>query len=65
VKSDRSVLRLDRRLLRRRGWIPPEELEKEMEALPDAADKVAPPELEEAGRSEEGGSGQERTTPAG
>lgn len=32
-------LRLDRRLTRRRGWIPREELERELEALPDIADK--------------------------
>ena len=32
-------LRLDRRLTRRRGWISPEELERELEALPDVADK--------------------------
>lgn len=32
-------LRLDRRLTSRRGWIPPEELEHELEALPDVADK--------------------------
>jgi hypothetical protein len=32
-------LRLDRRLLRRRGWISPEELERELAALPDVAEK--------------------------
>ena len=35
-------LRLDRRLLDRRGWISPEELERELAALPDVADKFAP-----------------------
>jgi hypothetical protein len=32
-------LRLDRRLIRRRGWIPKQELLAELEALPDAAQK--------------------------
>ncbi len=34
-------LRMDRRLLGRRGWISPAELERELEALPDVSDKVA------------------------
>lgn len=33
-------LRLDRRALRRRDWISPDELEKELAALPDVADKI-------------------------
>lgn len=33
-------LRLDRRLLRRRGWIDPQELEKELGALPDVSEKA-------------------------
>jgi hypothetical protein len=33
-------LRLDRRLIRRRGWISKEELGKELEALTDAAGKA-------------------------
>lgn len=37
-------LRLDRRLTRRLGWIPPEELQRELDALPDVSDKVRPPE---------------------
>lgn len=32
-------LRLDRRFLRRRGWISSEDLERELEALPDVAGK--------------------------
>ncbi|MGH0037631.1 MAG: hypothetical protein ACQGVK_21585 [Myxococcota bacterium] len=43
VESNKK-LRLDRRLLRRRGWISPKELDAAFEALPDASDKVAPPE---------------------
>jgi hypothetical protein len=37
-------LRLDRRLLDRRGWISPQELERELAALPDVSAKVAPSE---------------------
>jgi hypothetical protein len=33
-------LRLDRRLIRRRGWISKEELGRELEALPDASSKA-------------------------
>jgi hypothetical protein len=40
-------LRLDRRLVRRRGWIAPSDLEAALESLPDASGKVAPPESEE------------------
>lgn len=41
-------LQVDRRVLRRRGWISPEDLERELSALPDAADKIDPgtPETE-------------------
>lgn len=35
-------LRLDRRLIRRRGWIAEEDLAKELEKLPDVADKAVP-----------------------
>ena len=37
-----SKLRLDRRLTLRRGWISPDDLERELEALPDVSDKIAP-----------------------
>jgi len=49
-------LRLDRRLLERPGWIEAGELERELAALPDAADKAAP--LEE-GEAAEGSAGVE------
>lgn len=39
-----SKLRLDKRLIRRRGWISPDDLERELEALPDVSDKIAQPE---------------------
>lgn len=41
-------LRLDRRLTDRRGWISPEELERELSALPDVAEKAAAVQSEEA-----------------
>lgn len=40
-------LRMDRRLLARRGWIDPEDLEKELASLPDASDKIADSEESE------------------
>jgi len=49
-----SKLRLDRRLTNRRGWISPEDLEHELEALPDVADKVAPSEDPEDESAPEG-----------
>lgn len=33
-------LRLDRRLIRRPGWLTPAEIESEVEALPDASHKA-------------------------
>ena len=47
-------LKLDRRLLRRRGWIDPQDLERELEALPDVADKIQPTDQ-----------GEETASPAG
>lgn len=41
-------LRLDKRLMHRRGWISPEDLERELSGLPDVADKAAEPESEES-----------------
>jgi len=35
-----SRLRLDRRLLFRRGWLKPEERERELETLPDVSGKA-------------------------
>ena len=40
-------LRLDRRLINRRGWVSKAELEKNLEALPDVSHKIAPSEDEE------------------
>jgi hypothetical protein len=43
-------LRLDRRMLDRRSWIAPKELERELAALPDVSAKIAP--IEEAAPAE-------------
>ena len=51
-------LKLDRRLIGRRGWISRQDLERELSALPDASDKIQPAESQD---TEAGGS----TTPAG
>ena len=47
-------LRLDRRLIKRRGWISGAELEKAIEALPDVSAKIAPPEDEAPADAAEG-----------
>jgi hypothetical protein len=41
-------LRLDRRLIRRRGWIAPDDLDREIDSLPDVAHKIAPSEKAES-----------------
>ena len=41
-------LELDVRMLQRRRWITPEELQKRLAALPDVADKAAPVDVEPA-----------------
>ena len=37
-------LRFDRRLIGRRGWVSEQQLQKDLEALPDVSDKQMPPE---------------------
>jgi len=44
VHEHLKALRLDRRALRRRGWVSPDELARELAALPDVASKIAEPE---------------------
>jgi len=39
VHDSMSNLKIDQRLLGRRGWIRAEELEKELQDLPDVSDK--------------------------
>jgi hypothetical protein len=46
-------LRLDRRLVRRRGWLSEEELERELAALPDVSHKIAPVGEESSAPSEQ------------
>ncbi len=55
-------MRLDKRLIRRRGWIASEELERALAELPDVSDKAAAPE--ERGAPSAGPSGGE-TPPEG
>ena len=52
-------LRLDRRLINRRTWIAPSELERELESLPDVSGKAAPDE----GEKEEGPAPAPQETP--
>ena len=47
-------LKFDRRLEGRRGWVENKEVERELESLPDSADKVAPPEEAETTLPDEG-----------
>ncbi|HYB12715.1 MAG TPA: hypothetical protein VEG67_04550 [Myxococcota bacterium] len=44
VHDHLATHRLDRRLLRRRNWVNPKELAKELEGLPDVSEKMRPPE---------------------
>jgi hypothetical protein len=46
-------LKVDRRLIGRRGWISPEELEAALEALPDSAHKAKRPGEESSGDPDE------------
>ena len=51
-------MRLDRRLVRRRGWIEPDELERELALLPDAADKSVPLTSEDESQGPEAAPGE-------
>ena len=50
--NDASIakLRTDRRLRGRHGWTTEEDLQVELDALPDASDKIMQPEDEEAAK---------------
>ena len=49
------MLKTDRRLIHRRGWISKTELQKQLDALPDVSDKIAPPDdPEEEGEARTG-----------
>jgi hypothetical protein len=45
-------LKLDRRLIRRRQWISPSELQRDLEALPDVSHKIATVEQPDEANSE-------------
>lgn len=51
-RQSRERLRLDRRLIRRRGHLPPEDLERELAALPDVGAKGVSVRVEEPPRKE-------------
>jgi hypothetical protein len=51
-RQSRERLRLDRRLIRRRGHLPSEELERELGALPDVGAKGVTIRVEEPARRE-------------
>jgi hypothetical protein len=50
-RDSMQKLRLDRRLIKRRGWIDSKQLDQALEKLPDVSHKIAEPEadVEEAG----------------
>jgi len=39
-RDSMQQLRLDRRLIRRRGWISQKDLQRELEAIPDASERM-------------------------
>ena len=51
-RNSMAQLRLDRRLIRRRGWISSEALADELENLPDVSHKAAPQSTEDPEPSE-------------
>ena len=55
--DQRSIekLKFDRRLERRRGWVDGKDVVRELESLPDSADKAADPEEREAAEPPEEG----------
>ena len=52
-KQPMDGMQLDKRLLERPGWITSEELERELSALPDVADKIDPREDDPSGEFDE------------
>ena len=60
-QESKERLRLDRRLIRRRGHISPDELERALAALPDVAHKAMPLPVEEpSDRTNAGGEPETR-----
>ena len=58
----KDLMRMDRRLLERPGWITPEELERELAELPDVSDKIDTRESDPSG--EESGTSAPANDPA-
>ncbi len=46
-------LRLEKRLIQRRGWIAPKDLEKALSELPDVSHKIAEVEIDDDDRAAE------------
>jgi len=59
MQEHNTKFRLDRRLAQRRGWIAPEQLERELSGLPDVAEKgeivESPQSKNEAGPTTDSG----------
>jgi len=59
-RESKQRLRLDRRLIRRRGHLSAEDLARELAALPDVAHKAAPLAVEERPAPKERGEPETR-----
>ncbi len=55
MQNVKEQFRLDKRLLNRRGWISTAELDKELAALPDVADKAEATEVDPPATTEQEG----------
>jgi hypothetical protein len=64
-RDSMKALRFDRRMLRRRGWITPEELEQQLTSLPDVADKVKAGEEESSAPAPDAPAGGGPESPTG
>ena len=62
-RKSTEKLRLDRRLLGRKNWGTPKEVEREIQALPDVSHKIADVE-EEANPADEGSTIADSSTPS-
>lgn len=56
-------LKFDRRLQRRQGWVTQEELQAELDSLPDSADKIYTPEGENVSEGPEESPEAKQTPP--
>jgi len=60
-RKSTEQLRLDRRLIGRKNWGTPKELEQEIQALPDVSHKIA--EVEEEPDPDNSGAGSQEVNP--